>query len=92
MAFGFAILAALLLLLVAFGGLGYYAIPIGIVGFLALGFLVANRAKRTGGAPGGGSESSKPQDSGGGPTHKREEYAHTGQAYMTPEQMKRARS
>ena len=91
MAFGFAILAVALLLLVAFAGLGYYAIPIGIVGFAALGFLFANRAKKAGGSGSGDGPGQDSHAPGERPAHKREEYAHTGQAYMTPEQMRRAR-
>jgi hypothetical protein len=92
MAFGFVILAVVLLLLVAFAGLGIYAIPVGIVGVIALVVLFGSRAKKAGGSPGSGDGPG--QDSharGERPTHKREEYAHTGQAYMTPEQMRRAR-
>lgn len=89
MAFGFVILLGLLLIVAALAGLGYYGIPVAIVLVGALGFLFANRLKKTGG-PGEGT--SPGHDDPGGETHQREGYAHTGQATMTPEQMKRART
>ena len=91
MAFGFAILAVVLLLLVAFAGLGFYAIPVGIVGVIALVVLFGSRAKKAGGTGSGDGPGQDSHAPGERPTHSREEYAHTGQAYMTPEQMRRAR-
>jgi hypothetical protein len=86
---GFVVLVFILLAVGSFAAFGYYGIPVVIVGLIALGVLFANRAKRA--AEGSPAGKGTPQDSSGGPTHKREDYAHTGQAYMTPDQMKRAR-
>ena len=88
MAMGFLVLVFILLVIGSFAAFGYYGIPVVIVGLIGLGVLFANRAKRAAGGPGDGDGPG--EDSRGGPTHKREDYAHTGQAYMTPEQMKRA--
>jgi hypothetical protein len=90
MAFGFVILAFLLLLAAAFFGLGIWAVPVGLLALGAAVFLFVNRAKRV--AEGGGKGTSPGHSSGAGGTHQREDYAHTGQAYMTPEQMKRSRA
>ena len=87
MAFGFLILAAILLGVVAIAGLGIYAVPVVLVGLGSLAFLYANRAKRVADTE---ADKGTPQDSKGGPEHKREDYAHTGQAHMTPEQMRGA--
>ena len=88
MAMGFLVLVGIGVIVLSFAAFGYYGVPVAIVGVAALGFLVANRAKRAAGGPGDGDGPG--QDKPGGPAHKREDYAHTGQAYMTPEQMKRA--
>ena len=90
MAMGFLVLVGIGVIVLSFAAFGYYGIPVAIVGIAALGFLFANRAKRAAGGAGDGDGPG--QDRPGGPTHKREAYAHTGQAYMTPEQMKRARA
>ena len=87
MAMGFVILVFILLVIGSFAAFGYYGIPVVIVGLIGLGILFANRAKRVA----KGDDKGTPHDKPGGATHKREDYAHTGQAYMTPEQMKRAR-
>ena len=84
---GFVILVFIMLAVGSFAAFGYYGIPVVIVGLISLGVLFANRAKRAA----EGAAKGTPQDRPGGPTHKREDYAHTGQAYMTPDQMKRAR-
>ena len=90
MGMGFAILAGIGVLVLSIAAFGYYGLPVGIVMTgLFVGF-AASRAKKHAG-PGPGGEATRPHDTAGGPTHKREEYAHTGQAYMTPEQMRRAR-
>ncbi len=90
MAMGFAVMVGIGVIVLSFAAFGYYGLPVGIVLAGAVVGLALSRLKKHRGA-GAGSESSRPHDSAGGPTHKREEYAHTGQAYMTPEQMKRAR-
>ena len=90
MAMGFLVLVGIGVVVLSFAAFGYYGIPAGIILAGAIIGVALSRMKKSAG-PGAGSESSRPQDSAGGPTHKREEYAHTGQAYMTPEQMKRAR-
>ena len=88
MAMGFVVLVFIMLAVGSFAAFGYFGIPVAIVGLIGLGVLFANRAKRAAGGPGDGDGPG--QDSPGGPKHKREDYAHTGQANMTPEQMKRA--
>ena len=90
MAMGFVVLVFIMLVAGWFVAFGYYGVPVVIVGLMALGVLFANRAKRAAGGPGDGDGPG--QDSPGGPKHKREDYAHTGQANMTPEQMKRSRA
>ena len=91
MAMGFAVLVGIGVLVLSIAAFGYYGIPVGIVLTGVFVGFAASRAKKAAG-PGPGGEASRPHDTAGGPTHKREEYAHTGQAYMTPEQMKRARA
>ncbi len=91
MAMGFVVLVGIGVIVLSFVAFGYYGLPVGIVLAAVMVGFVARLARKKGSAPGGGSESSRPQDRPGGPTHKREAYAHTGQAYMTPEQMRRAR-
>ena len=91
MAMGFLVLVGIGVIVLSFAAFGYYGVPVGIVGVAALGLLVANRAKRAGGGPGDGDGPGQDKPGRGSAAHKREDYAHTGQAYMTPEQMKRAR-
>ena len=90
MAMGFVVLVGIGIIVLSFAAFGYYGIPVGLVLAGMLAGLFLSRMKKHAG-PGKGGESSRPHDQPGGPTHKREEYAHTGQAYMTPDQMKRAR-
>ena len=91
MAFGFVILVGIGILVLSFAAFGYYGIPVGIVLAAVFAGFVLRLASKKGDSPGGGSESSRAQDSAGGPAHQAEGYAHTGQAHMTPDQMKRAR-
>ena len=92
MAMGFVVLVGIGVIVLSFVGFGYYGLPVGIVLAAVFAGFVLRLGKKKGAGPGKGSESDRPQDRAGGPTHKREAYAHTGQAYMTPEQMKRAQS
>ena len=87
---GFVVLVGIGVIVLSFAAFGYYGIPVGLVLAGMFAGLVLSRMRKNAG-PGAGGEANRPHDSAGGPTHKREEYAHTGQAYMTPEQMKRAR-
>ena len=90
MAMGFVVLVGIGVLVLSIAAFGYYGIPVGLVLAGMFVGLFLSRMKKS--AAGEGGEASRPHDSPGGPAHKREDYAHTGQAYMTPEQMQRARA